>query len=96
MFSLGCIQALRCNTNVCSTGVATQDKMLVKGLVVGEKQQRVTHFHHNTLHAAMELLAACGKSFEEVGMDMFMRGDEFVHLSDLYFPDNLPAGNQPL
>ncbi len=97
MFSLGCIQALRCNTNVCPTGVATQDKMLIKGLVVGEKQQRVTHFHHNTLHAAMELLAACGKkSFEDISMDMFMRGDEFIRLSDFYFPDNFPADpNQP-
>ncbi|WP_118973529.1 FMN-binding glutamate synthase family protein [Taibaiella koreensis] len=92
MFSLGCIQALRCNTNVCPTGVATQDKMLMKGLVVGEKKDRVRHFHHNTLHAAMELLAACGKkSFEEVDMSIFMRGDEFVRLSDQYFPDNLPA-----
>lgn len=92
MFSLGCIQALRCNTNACPTGVATQDKMLMKGLAVTEKKDRVLHFHHNTLHAAMELLAACGKrNFDEVGIDMFMRGDEFVKLSDLYFPDNFPV-----
>lgn len=90
MFSLGCIQALRCNTNQCPTGVATQDKMLIKGLAVSEKKDRVYHFHHNTLHSAMELLAACGKtSFDEVGMDMFMRGDEFMHLSDVYFPNYL-------
>jgi glutamate synthase domain-containing protein 2 len=89
LFSLGCIQALRCNTNECPTGVATQNKMLMKGLVIGEKKERVTHFHHNTLHAAMELLAACGKkNFDEAGIDMFMRGDEFVKLADLYFPDN--------
>ena len=28
MFSLGCIQALRCHTDTCPTGVATQDKQL--------------------------------------------------------------------
>src|SRR5690554_880218 len=90
MFSLGCMQALRCNTYECPTGVATQNKMLVRGLAVREKKDRVYHFHHNTLHAAMELLAACGKrSFDDVGMDMFMRGDEFMHLSDIYFPNYL-------
>jgi glutamate synthase domain-containing protein 2 len=90
MFSLGCIQALRCNTNKCPTGVATQDKMLVKGLVVRDKKDRVYHFHRNTLLAAMELLAGCGKKdFTEVSMDIFMKGDEFVHLSDLYYPNYL-------
>lgn len=92
MFSLGCIQALRCNTNECPTGVATQNKMLVKGLVVTDKAERVFYFHKNTLHAANELLAAAGKkSFAEIDIDIFMRGDEFAHLSDLYFPDNLKS-----
>ena len=92
MFSLGCIQALRCNTNTCPTGVATQDKMLMKGLVVSDKSERVYHYHQNTLHAANELLAAAGKSsFADIDIDIFMRGDEFTHLSDLYFPDNLKS-----
>ncbi len=90
MFSLGCIQALRCNTNKCPTGITTQNKMLMKGLVVAEKKDRVFYFHENTLKAAMELLAGCGKKdFSEVSMDMFMRGDEFVHLEDLYYPNYL-------
>ncbi|MBG6185848.1 FMN-binding glutamate synthase family protein [Flavobacterium sp. CAN_S2] len=92
MFSLGCIQALRCNNNECPTGVATQNKMLMKGLVVTDKAERVFHFHKNTLHSANELLAAAGKkSFDEVDINIFMRGDEFTHLSDLYFPDNLKS-----
>ncbi|PAM95420.1 FMN-binding glutamate synthase family protein [Flavobacterium sp. IR1] len=90
MFSLGCIQALRCHNNECPTGVATQNKMLMKGLVVTDKSERVYHFHKNTLHAANELLAAAGKkSFADVDINIFMRGDEFAHLSDLYFPNNL-------
>jgi glutamate synthase domain-containing protein 2 len=90
MFSLGCIQALRCNNNTCPTGVATQDKMLMKGLVVTDKSDRVYHFHKNTLFAANELLAAAGKtSYADVDIHIFMRGDEFSHLSDAYFPDNL-------
>ena len=94
MFSLGCIQALRCNNNECPTGVATQNKMLMKGLVVTDKSERVFNFHKNTLHAANELLAAAGKkSFDEVGIDIFMRGDEFITLSNLYFTDNLTNVN---
>ncbi|MFC6268210.1 FMN-binding glutamate synthase family protein [Frigoriflavimonas asaccharolytica] len=92
MFALGCIQALRCNTNACPTGVATQDKMLVKGLDVTDKSERVYHFHKNTLHTCNELIAAAGKeSYDEIDANMFMRGDEFEHLSDLYFPDILGA-----
>lgn len=90
MFSLGCIQALRCNNNECPTGVATQNKMLVKGLVVTDKSERVFYFHKNTLHAANELLAAAGKnSFADVDINIFMRGDEFINVSNLYFTDNL-------
>ncbi len=64
----------------------------MKGLVVTDKSERVYHFHKNTLHAANELLAAAGKkSFADVDINIFMRGDEFAHLSDLYFPDNLKS-----
>ena len=90
MFSLGCIQALRCNTNECPAGVATQDKMLIKGLDVTDKSERVYHFHKNTLHMCNELIAAAGRSsYSEVDASMFMRGDEFDHLADQYFPDIL-------
>ncbi|MEO8589483.1 MAG: FMN-binding glutamate synthase family protein [Flavobacteriales bacterium] len=90
MFSLGCIQALRCNTNSCPTGVATQDKALMRGLVVTDKSERVYHFHKNTLKGVMELLAACGKSdLTEIGMDMFVRGNEFATQADDYYPDSL-------
>lgn len=89
MFAIGCIQALRCNTNHCPTGVATQDPSLVKGLAVKDKAKRVFHFHNNTVHAVMELLAACGKErIEEVDMKMFVRGDEFVNLANKYYPDS--------
>jgi len=95
MFSLGCIQALRCNNNECPTGVATQNKMLMKGLVVTDKSERVFNFHKNTLHAANELLAAAGKkNFDEVDINIFMRGDEFITLSNLYFSDNLTNVNK--
>ena len=60
MFALGCIQAQKCNTNECPTGVATQDPGLVAGLVVADKAERVRNFQHNTVKAFAELLAASG------------------------------------
>lgn len=60
MFALGCIQALKCNTNQCPTGVATQDPDLVKGLVVEPKSKRVDNFHRKTVESALELLGAAG------------------------------------
>ncbi len=90
MFSVGCIQALRCNTNACPTGVATQDKMLVKGLVVSDKAERVYNFHKNTIHAVLELLASCGcKHTDEINIHMFVKGDEMVALTNKYFPDSV-------
>jgi hypothetical protein len=60
MFALGCIQAQRCNTNDCPTGVATQDPALVHGLDVSGKSVRVSNFHRNTVKAFCELIAAAG------------------------------------
>jgi glutamate synthase domain-containing protein 2 len=60
MFALGCIQALKCNTNECPTGVATMDPFLTRGLVPKVKEQRVCHFHNNTVKAVCELLGAMG------------------------------------
>lgn len=44
MFSLGCIQALQCNTNKCPSGVATHDKRLQRGLVANDKTERVFRY----------------------------------------------------
>lgn len=40
MLSLGCIQALKCNTNKCPTGIATMNKDLMYGLDPAEKTVR--------------------------------------------------------
>lgn len=56
MFAIGCIQSLTCNTNRCPVGVATQDPLRQRALVVPEKADRVFHFHRNTLHALSEII----------------------------------------
>lgn len=60
MMAVGCIQALQCNTNACPTGVATQSKVLMKGLDPEDKRTRVYNFHKNTVEAFIEMLAAAG------------------------------------
>lgn len=60
MFALGCIQSLSCHTNRCPVGVATQDPMRQRALVVPDKAERVYHFHRNTLAALSDMLAAAG------------------------------------
>lgn len=60
MFSVGCIQAKRCQTNTCPVGVATQNPKLFRGLDVPDKADRVKNYHNNTLDALAEVTAAVG------------------------------------
>jgi len=60
MFALGCIQALRCNSNDCPTGITTQKPELSSSLDVDHKSLRVYNFQKATVHAAKELLGAAG------------------------------------
>ncbi|SHO59958.1 FMN-binding glutamate synthase family protein [Algoriphagus zhangzhouensis] len=90
MFSLGCIQALRCNTNDCPTGVATQKHGLAKGLVVTDKSERVYNFHKNTINAVKELLGASGHHHtSELTIHDLVKGDEMIKLANRYFPDTV-------
>ncbi|SMC30742.1 FMN-binding glutamate synthase family protein [Polynucleobacter kasalickyi] len=60
MFAVGCIQSRTCHTDLCPTGVATQDAMRQKALDPEDKAHRVFHYHQNTLIALGELLSAAG------------------------------------
>lgn len=65
MFAVGCIQAQSCHTGLCPTGVTSQDPARQRAIVVPDKAERVANFHHNTLHALAELVAAAGLSHPE-------------------------------
>ena len=60
MFAVGCIQSQSCHTNRCPVGVATQDPHRQRALVVPQKAERVHQFHHNTVEALSEIIAAAG------------------------------------
>jgi hypothetical protein len=60
MFALGCVQSQSCHTDCCPTGIATQDALRQRAIVIPDKAQRVASFHQNTLKALAELIAAAG------------------------------------
>jgi glutamate synthase domain-containing protein 2 len=60
MFSLGCIQALRCHQNTCPTGVTTHNRRLQRALVVEEKYLRVANYANN-MNREIDMIAhSCG------------------------------------
>jgi glutamate synthase domain-containing protein 2 len=60
MFALGCIQAMRCHTNTCPTGVATHNRRLQRGLVVEDKAERVANYVRS-LNREIDMIAhSCG------------------------------------
>ena len=60
MLSVGCIQALHCNTNFCPAGVATHNAWLQRGLVPDVKAPQVARFHEAVIHDFADVLASCG------------------------------------
>lgn len=56
MFSLGCIQALKCNRNTCPTGITTHDPHLQRGLVIEDKYRKVANYARSLI-ADVEMIA---------------------------------------
>lgn len=60
MMAIGCIQSRQCNTNNCSTGIATQDPVRALAIDIEAKSERVKNFHQNTLKSFYELVGSIG------------------------------------
>lgn len=65
MFSIGCVQSLRCHLGSCPTGIATQDPGRQRGLVVPVQAERAARFHGKTLEALADIVAAAGLDHPE-------------------------------
>jgi len=90
MFSLGCIQSLSCHTGRCPTGVATQDPIRARALVVEDKRVRVANFHDATLRGLAELVAAAGlehpNEIRPIHFSHRISSTEVVSFAELYPP----------
>lgn len=92
MLSAGCIQAQRCHTGNCPTGVATQDPRLERGLVVSDKAPRVARYVATLRQELVRLSRACGEPHPAwVGADqveVLMDPRTSIHLGEIArYPD---------
>jgi glutamate synthase domain-containing protein 2 len=62
MLSIGCIQAQRCHTDKCPTGVATQDPWLSHGLDPTLKSVRFANYVKTLRRDLLKLAESCGVS----------------------------------
>ncbi len=60
LLSIGCIQALRCHTNHCPTGIATQHAWLTRGLDPNLKSVRLANYVITLRKELLVLSGACG------------------------------------
>jgi glutamate synthase domain-containing protein 2 len=60
LFSIGCIQAQRCHTDRCPTGVATQNRRLTRGLDPADKGVRCGNYLAGVRFELERLSWACG------------------------------------
>lgn len=60
MLSIGCIQAQRCHTGHCPTGVATQNRWLMRGLDPEHKSHRFANYITVLRKELLQLCHACG------------------------------------
>jgi hypothetical protein len=60
MFAVGCIQAQRCHTDRCPTGVATQNRWLQRGLDPELKSVRCAYYLASLRYELLRLARACG------------------------------------
>jgi glutamate synthase domain-containing protein 2 len=60
MFSIGCIQSLKCNKNTCPTGITTHNKRLQKGLNPESKAVKVKNYVDNITKTVETIAHSCG------------------------------------
>ncbi len=59
-FALGCIQALKCHTNHCPTGITTHEPHLVRGLDPTNKSIRVANYVKSIMYETGVISHSCG------------------------------------
>ena len=83
MLAMGCIQSQSCHTNLCPTGIATQDPVRSSALNPIDKGVRVANFQQATCEHFFELLGAMGiDDPAELKPWMLKRRDGDANISD--------------
>ncbi len=95
MFSLGCIQALKCNKNTCPTGITTHNERLQKGLDPTDKKVKVANYCMSLRHEVEVIAHSCGVSeprrLRRMHVRVVQNNGKSVPMIDLYpRPETLP------
>jgi len=87
MLAIGCIQAQKCHTGHCPTGVATQKKWLQRGLNIKDKSERCAQYIIGFRKELLELTYASGYQHptEFSGQDIEISAgvNKFIPLDDV-------------
>ena len=86
MMAVGCIQAQRCHTGHCPTGVATQSKWLMRGLDPANKAERVANYVTGLRRELKMLAEAMGEDHpslvDPAAVEMRIHHGELVPILD--------------
>jgi len=87
MISIGCIQAQKCHTGHCPTGVATQKKWLQRGLNVQDKSERCAQYIIGFRKELLQLTHASGyehpSDFTGQDIEISSGVNKFIPLEDI-------------
>lgn len=92
LMSIGCIQAQKCHTNRCPSGVATQNKWLYKGLDPADKGARCANYLLGLMEEVFSMSAACGfKHPNDLTRShvKIRKGGNIVSIEDLMKKENI-------
>lgn len=88
MFAVGCIQAQRCHTDSCPTGVATQNPRRYKAIDIETKAIHVKNYHVETMKSFLRLVGAVGVDHpNKLSPDMIwhrLGNQKAKHYAELY------------
>ena len=74
MFAVGCIQAQRCHTNTCPTGVATQDSRRARAINIDKRGEDVRRYHDATIRSFLDITGSVGAAHpDELHPEMVLR-----------------------
>jgi len=96
MLAIGCIQALKCHTNHCPTGITTNNTWRMHGIVIPEKSTRIHKylegFHEDMLELTRVLGYADPRDIKPESLRSFSQKDIFnAHFNEDPFGTFMPA-----
>jgi glutamate synthase domain-containing protein 2 len=88
MMAVGCIQAQKCHTDRCPTGVATQDRWLQGGLDPSLKSVRLANYIRTLRRDLLRVAEACGEIHPALldpdAVEILDGGERAATLSEVY------------